>query len=397
MAMGRRLLVYATAALLVRLADEGARVGLVLLAVERLDSAAIGGLLVAVLLVPHVVAAPLVGLLADRARRPSLVVAAASIGFGVALASTGAVLGSLPLPLVVVVLVLGGCCGPALTGALTSQLPALLPAERLPRAFGLDSLIYNVAGMAGPAVAAVLAAATSARVATLALGGAAVIGGMVVATLPVTGRPTEAAKIGARDLLGGVRVLLREPVLATVTASTTLGQLGAGALPVIAVLLAQRQHAPAAAGWLLTAMAAGALLGSLVWTWRPAAARRAPTVVMLGLIGTGLPLAAATWSSSLVLTAALFALSGCCNGPLFGALLTVRNEHAPAEFRSQVFTLSAGARLSTTAAGSALAGAAAGLPVTALLLAAAATAVVGGVGGQLNLRRYPRLDSDGSG
>jgi MFS family permease len=307
------------------------------------------------------------------------------------------VLGSLPLPLVVVVLVLGGCCGPALTGALTSQLPALLRAERLPRAFGLDSLIYNVAGMAGPAVAAVLAAATSARVATLALGGAAVIGGMVVATLPVTRRSAEAAKIGARDVLGGARVLLREPVLATVTASTTLGQLGAGAMPVIAVLLAQRQHAPAAAGWLLTAMAAGALLGSLVWTWRPAAARRAPTVVMLGLIGTGLPLAAATSSSSLVLTAALFALSGCCNGPLFGALLTVRNEHAPAEFRSQVFTLSAGARLSTTAAGSALAGAAAGLPVTALLLAAAATAVVGGVGGQLTLRRYPRPDSDGSG
>jgi hypothetical protein len=75
---------------------------------------------------------------------------------------------------------------------------------------------------------------------------------------------------------------------------------------------------------------------------------------------------------------------------LFGALLTVRNEHAPAEFRSQVFTLSAGARLTATAAGAALAGAAAGLPVTALLLAAAATAVVGGAGGLLNLRRYPR-------
>jgi MFS family permease len=386
----RRLPAYATAALLVRLADEGARVGLVLLAVERLESATVGGLLVAVLLVPHVVAAPLVGLLADRARRPQLVVAVAAMAFGVALGSTGATLGRLPLPLVVIVLVAGGCCGPALTGALTSQLPALLPAERLSRAFGLDSLIYNVAGMAGPALAAVLAGAFSARLATVALGAAALLGGVLVATLPVSSRTAGDHRLRAGDLLGGVRVLLREPVLATVTAATTLGQLGAGAMPVIAVLLAERQHASAAAGWLLSSVAAGALVGSLLWTWRPAAARRAPTVVMIGLMGIGLPLAAAAWSSSIALTAVLFALSGCCNGPLFGALLTVRNDHAPAEFRSQVFTLSAGARLTTTAAGSALAGAAAGLPVRLLLLSTAATSVLGGVVGLLNLLRYRR-------
>jgi MFS family permease len=389
MATTGRLMAYAAAALLVRLADEGARVGLVLLAVERLHSATVGGLLVAVLLVPHVVAAPLVGLLVDRARRPQLVVAAAVMAFGVALGATGAELGMLPLPVVVLVLIAGGCCGPALTGALTSQLPALLPSERLPRAFGLDSLIYNVAGMAGPAVAAVLTGAVSARAATVALGAAAVVGGVIVTTLRVQATPTAATRIGAGDLLGGVRVLIRQPVLATVTAATTLGQLGAGAMAVIAVLLAERQHVPAAAGWLLTSAAAGALLGSLLWTWRPAPAPRAPTVVMIGLIGSGLPLAAAAWSSSLVLTAALFAMSGCCNGPLFGALLTVRNEHAPAEFRSQVFTLSAGARLTTTAAGSALAGAAAGLPVTVLLLVAAGTAVVGGGVGLLRLRRVP--------
>jgi MFS family permease len=265
----------------------------------------------------------------------------------------------------------------------------LLPSERLPRAFGLDSLIYNVAGMAGPALAAVLAGAVSAGAATLALGGDAVVGGLIVATLRMQRTPTAGTKIGAGDLLGGVRVLIRQPVLATVTAATTLGQLGAGAMPVIAVLLAEHQNASAAAGWLLTSVAAGALLGSLLWTWRPAAARHAPWVVMVGLIGTGLPIAAVAWSSSLVLAAALFALSGCCNGPLFGALLTVRNEHTPAEFRSQVFTLSAGARLTTTAAGSALAGAAAGLPVAVLLLAAAVTAVVGGGVGLLRLRRLP--------
>src|ERR687883_965734 len=92
---------YASAAILVRLADEGARVALVLLALQRTGSAAVGGLLVAALLVPHVVAAPLVGALADAARRPAVLVGAGATGFGLTLAVAGLGLGRLPLPLVV--------------------------------------------------------------------------------------------------------------------------------------------------------------------------------------------------------------------------------------------------------------------------------------------------------
>ncbi|HEU4907496.1 MAG TPA: hypothetical protein VFT17_01390, partial [Propionibacteriaceae bacterium] len=61
---------YLITAVLIRLADEGARVALVLLALERTNSAAVGGLLVAVLLVPQVIAAPAIGLLTDRASQP---------------------------------------------------------------------------------------------------------------------------------------------------------------------------------------------------------------------------------------------------------------------------------------------------------------------------------------
>ena len=57
-------------AVLARIADEGARVSLVLLALDRIGSAAIGGTMAAALLIPHVVAAPLIGVLVDRARQP---------------------------------------------------------------------------------------------------------------------------------------------------------------------------------------------------------------------------------------------------------------------------------------------------------------------------------------
>ena len=46
--------------------------GLALLSLQRLDSAAVGGLLVAALLIPHLLTAPLVGLVIDRSRAPRM-------------------------------------------------------------------------------------------------------------------------------------------------------------------------------------------------------------------------------------------------------------------------------------------------------------------------------------
>ncbi|KUL22411.1 hypothetical protein [Actinoplanes awajinensis] len=68
---------YLVAAVGARLADEGARVAIVLLALERTGDARLGGLLVAALMVPHVLAAPLVGAAADRVRRRKPLYAAA--------------------------------------------------------------------------------------------------------------------------------------------------------------------------------------------------------------------------------------------------------------------------------------------------------------------------------
>jgi len=387
--MSRRLVCYAAAAVLVRLADEGARVALALLALQRTGSTAVGGALVGALLVPHVVAAPVVGLLADRAHRPRLVIAAAALGFGAALGVAAAGLGRLPLPVVLAVLVAGGCCGPALTGALTSQLSGLVPSERLPRAFGLDSLTYNSAGIVGPAAVAVLAAATSPALAAGTLAASAVLGAALIAALPARTHPSQVAPPVASQLLAGARVLVHDRFLAAVTAATSLGQVGMGALPVIAVVLAEQHHRTSAAGWLLTSVAAGGLLGSLAWTWRPATPEHAPTVVMGGLTAAGVPLAAAALlPSALPVTAALFAISGFSNGPLFGALLVTRQDHAPAPLRTQIFTLGAGAKITATAAGAALTGTLAGHTSSLLLLVlAGACPVAASCLGQLMLTR----------
>jgi predicted MFS family arabinose efflux permease len=375
---------YVFAAVLIRLCDEGARVGLVLLALDRTHTAGVGGLLVAALLVPHVAAAPAVGWLVDRSPRPRAVLTGAAVGFAATMAAAGLAVGRLPLWLVVLMLVAGGCCGPALTGGLTSQLSGLVPESKLPRAFGLDSLTYNVSAIAGPALAGLLAGLWSAAGACVALSCVALVGALVLSTLRPRIRRWDAA--APPSMLTGARAIITNPVLATVTAASSAGQLGPGALAVVAAVLATAHHRPSAAGLLLTSVALGAVVGSLWWTWRPASARRSAMTVMVTLIGVGAPLAvSAATTASLPATAGLFAVSGVFIGPFTGALFTVRETNAPTEARAQVFTISAGLKTTSAAAGAALGGAFAGLPLPSQLLLVGASPIVAGSLGALGL------------
>jgi hypothetical protein len=372
---------YAVAAVLVRLSDEGSRVALTFLAVADGLGTGVGGLLVAVLLVPHVLAAPFVGTLVDRAPHGARRIAMLAAGFATALAAAAGLVGQAPLALVVVVLLAGGCCGPALTGGMSSVLPDLVPTARLPRAFGLDSLSYNVAGVAGPAVAAVLAEATSPELATLMLAISAAAGAGLLATLPARSRSVDLVAPPSPGWLAGARAIARSRALAAVTAATSLGQVGAGALPVIAVVVAVGSGHAGDAGLLLGAIALGGMIGSLLWTARPARASAAPMVVMAGLVAAGVPLVLAAATGSLSIRVALFVLSGIADGPLFGALLLTRQDRAPAETRSQVFTLGAGAKITAAAVGAAMGGALSSLAVGAQLAVAGGLQVVAGLVG----------------
>jgi Major Facilitator Superfamily len=369
---------YLSAAVLARIADEGARVSLVLLALDRAGSAAIGGTMVAALLVPHVVAAPLVGALVDRARQPRWMLAAAMLIFAGSLFSAAALIGRAPLWLIYVLLLAGGCCGPALTGGLTSQLPALVGKGKTPRAFGFDSLFYNIASMVGPAVAGVTAAAINPAAAQYVLAASAAAGALGVASLPLP-RRTHPSRSTRVDLLSGVREIVRQPTLRSLTLTSSLGQIGPGGLAVVAAVLATSQHKPAGSGLLLTAVAVGALIGSLLWTWRPIAVNHAPLVTAISMIGIGIPIAAAAFVPSLEATAVLFGLSGVFIGPFGSALFLSRTQYAGPAVRTQVFTIGAGLKVTASALGAALIGFAAGLPVATQLLLVAGSPLLAGV------------------
>jgi MFS family permease len=372
---------YTTAAALARLADEGSRVALLLAALEHGRGPAFGGLLVGALMVPHVLAAPVIGAVADRVRHRRLLYVGCLLGYGAGLATGATLIGPAPV-LAFVAVVLAGCLAPLLLGGLTSVLAEIVPGDPQ-RAFGLDATSYGAAGIAGPALAAVLAAATNAIGASIALAAACGLSAVLVATLPIPARE----RVERRGAGGALPVMWRRPALAAVTAGTALGQFGVGALPIVAALLAVRAGDPALTGVALSVMAAGNLVGALAYTPRPIRRWSPEAVVAVCLLLLTVPFGLLAVTGQRWVALGLFAVAGLLFGPMTTALFTVRDREAPPAVRTQVFTIGAGMKVTAGAAGAALGGLATGLGPGGLLLVVAASQLTAGLTAVALLRR----------
>ncbi|MFK0293975.1 MFS transporter [Streptomyces sp. NPDC090442] len=369
---------YLAVALFARLAEEGMAVAAVLLALARTGSAGQGAFVLTAWMAPHVLAAPLVGTLAGRTRRPRLFHLAALGGFAAAIATLAVLTGRAPAPVTLTVALLGGCCGPAVSGGLSGRIADLVPAgPARDRAYALDAAVYNAASVAGPAFVSVLAGLWSPGPATGLLAGSATVAAVLSPGLfrgrvrPGTsqqdgGPGTAAVRSGT---VAGLSAVVRVRELRAITAATCLAFVGIGGLTTTTVLLAAHRGHPGSGGALMTAFAAGALTGALAMArWRPRVT--AQLMATVALLGTGAALAAAAlapWPAAVV---ALFIVAGLCDGPLLTATLRIRADHAPTAVRAQVFTLGAGLKITAAACGAGLTGLATGLalPPSTLLL-----------------------------
>ncbi len=373
---------YTAAAALARLADEGSRVALLLLVLADGHGAAYGGLLIAALMVPHVLAAPLVGALADRVRRRGPLYAAGLLGYGAALLGAALTAGPAP-PAAFALAAAAGCCAPLMIGGLTSLLGDL-PVGPLPRAFGLDAASYSVAGITGPALAAVIAEVAGGFWSVAALTASCLVSAVLVGTLPI---PVREPGRRPRTRGGAWTALWRRPALGAVTAGTTISMLGTGALPLVAAALAAGLGDTALTGIALSVMAAGNLVSALLYARFPIRRWRPESVVLAGLFALAVPFALLAAVPGRWPTLVLFAAAGLVDGPLFASLLTVRDREAPPEVRTQVFTIGAGLKVTAAAGGAAAAGFAAGQGAAVLLLAVAGVQVVAGAAAAAFLRR----------
>ena len=344
-----------TASTTARLANEAARVALVLLVLDRTDSPALAGGLVAALTLTALVTGPVLGAWLDRTPRRRLAFVANELLLGTALLGVLGVAGHGPSYLVVVLGGLAGLTLPVLTGGFTGLIAPLVPPELLRRAYGAESTSYNTAGVAGPALAGAVAA-WSATAAVLLCVGLSSVALACVLRVPMPA-PTASADGLGRTVAAGLLHLARTPALRSVTVATTLSFMGMGAFPVVFPALAVEVGAErAAAGALFSGFAIGALLGSLAMTAR--APRTGPLrLALLGISALVVVFAAMAFAPSLLVALLLVLVAGVFEGPVLSSTLTVREQHSPSAMRTQVVTTAASIKFGAYALGSALGGA----------------------------------------
>jgi hypothetical protein len=338
------------------MASAGSVVALPILAVQQMGDVAVGGLLVAASMGPSVLAAPLVGAVLDSSRRPALWVAAAGLLTAAAFGAA-AFAGSIPLPAVFAMLMVAGTVSPFYMGGLSSFVVGIIPDIR--RAFAVDSLSYNASAVAGPALVALFALFLLAQWTLAILAAAAALGPVALRGVRLRAHGRASGSLWQAVKAGLHRIFSHRP-LAVLTVSSTFTQLGQGGLAIAAVALSiERVGSPAEGAAVVTAFAVGSLLGAVVETARPARGR--PHVVMIaGFLATGLLTMVAAVDVGTAWTVVAIGLSGVFTASTSAAMLFLRNVHSPAHLRSQIFTVSAGFRVSASAAGAALAGSATG-------------------------------------
>jgi len=371
-----------------RLADQSASIAVVLVIIARTRDPRLAGLVVAAFTVPTLVTGPVIGAVLDQLPAKRALFAANQATLAATLAAIAMLAGHAP-GLVLIVLGLGaGLTAPVLTGGFSSLVPLVVPPGGLRRANALDAASYNVAGLAGPALVAAIAGAAGASLALTAVAGIAALGLLLVLIVPMRAAEPGPAAVGAADrptadrpaadrpavgraadardgslraaVADGLRLLRDVPLLRSTTVATTASQFALGLLPVALPLLAVRLGHPAAAGaWLLAALSAGGLAGSLVsgrlLAWRtPVAVLIASTAVCGGF------LAALAASPSFGPAVGLAALAGVADGPILAATLAIRQAAVPVGRYAQAAATAASLKTGAYALGAAAAGLLAG-------------------------------------
>lgn len=321
-------------------------------------------------------AGPMLGALLDRADRPGRLLAGALAAYAVGLGMILGGLGRWPFAVTLLIAMVTGLLGPALSGGWTAQLPRVVVGDHLPRANALDAMTFSVASLAGPALAGGVAEASGAPMAVVV--SVVLIASALPAAWMLPARPGRVPGVQATsvagDLVAGVRVIVGRPSLARATLTSSVSCIAQGMLTACIPLLGERVLGGAGRGAvLLSCVAISALAANVVLARFPRSV--APdTVIWASALVQAAALALAAWGQPVVLVVAVL-IAGTGEGPQLAALFAVRHREAPEHLRGQIFTTGASLKITGFALGAAVAGPVAAWSLPGALALAAGVAV----------------------
>jgi len=303
-------------------------------------------------------AAPWLGVLADRWSRRQLMLSADLVRCAIFAGMTAVASAGGSAYVVYTLAVLSTIVSGAYAPAQAALMPSLVDSpDELTAANLVGNTISSVGMFAGPAIGGILLA-LSGPPAVFALNGALFVWSAVFVLLVPRDRPPQRSERPRflPELKEGFATVLRRPALRVIIGLSTAQTTVEGAVEVLLVVLAIRllDSGNAGVGWLNTAMGIGSVLGALVVA-ALAARRRLAGGFALGLLLWGVPIAAAAALSTLAPALVLFAAVGT------GAILcqvnsvTLLQRSAENEVLGRVFAVLESLMLASMALGSLLA------------------------------------------
>lgn len=347
---------YVLAATLARSADGGAVVAVVLLATTSGAPGWLAGLLGACITAPHLFG-PFIARSMDTARDGRTVIAWACVIHGLTLAAA-VLLYPVSWPVVpALLLIVSGLVGPLLTGGISSRLAAIVGRDRASqrRAQGWDVATYGIGGTIGPSLVAAVSAWAGPAVAALILAATTFLAAGVVRLLPFVPHAGNAA--GIPRPIRTLTIMASSGPLRRTLYMTVVVALSVAALPIAAVSSTPSLGVEsAAAGVLTAAYGLGGLAGSAGVMLRPMRSE-ADRLMSWCAAAVGVALLGAALAGVFQLAFAAYAVAGVLNSYFFAATLAARSEYAPAEARGQVFVWIGAVKITAGSAGTAAAGA----------------------------------------
>ena len=383
---------FLSAATLARVSDEMFSVGVVLLVLERTDSAGLAGAAVAAITLPSLISGPLLGAWLDLTGRRRTLMVIDQLVIACVLVALVVLVGHAPAWVIPLVVLPAGITYPLSFGGFTSMIPALVPGELLPPANAVETTSFNAALVIGPALAGTLSAVVGPEAPLLVEAGLALAALALIVRIPGLDSPPE--RPDERTLWSiaadGLRQIALVPQLRGVTAAAAIGLGGLGLLTVAFPLFAVEHLGVerSAAGYMWAAFAVGSTLGALSLV---RIQRRFPPerIVLAGYAIFGLLMLSWPLAGSLPVFLALVSLAALVDGPALAAQFAVRQQNVPPSLYGQVFTTAVGLKVGSFALGAALAGAVVtGLGSAEALVLAATLQMVAAVVG-VTLMRLP--------
>lgn len=233
--------------------------------------------------IPILLLAPWAGSAADRFDRRRLVLAVQLAASGLAALLAGLAWAGLASPAVVIVISLGlGVTSAFTVPAASALLASLVPPRDIPTAVGLNSMTYNIARAAGPALAGV-------TVATLGIPEAFALNAVSYLALAVgvsVARPRQTAPGPGARLGDSIRLLRAQPRLAAFLGIVMLVGFASDPINTLAPAFADAFGRPDTdAGFVIGVFGAGAVTAAFFLAGRVAGSRRrmASTLTLLGV------------------------------------------------------------------------------------------------------------------